>query len=31
MHNDLDHATLRGELPPGVIPAHDGLTLEIAP
>jgi phosphoribosyl 1,2-cyclic phosphate phosphodiesterase len=31
MHNDLDHATLEAELPPGVIPAHDGLTLEIVP
>ncbi|HRO13026.1 MBL fold metallo-hydrolase [Amaricoccus sp.] len=29
MHNDLDHATLLAELPPGVIPAHDGLELEI--
>jgi phosphoribosyl 1,2-cyclic phosphate phosphodiesterase len=29
MHNDLDYATLRAELPPGVIPAHDGLALEI--
>lgn len=29
MHNDLDHATLLAELPPGVIPAHDGLVLEI--
>jgi phosphoribosyl 1,2-cyclic phosphate phosphodiesterase len=25
MHNDLDYATLCGELPQGVIPAHDGL------
>ena len=30
MHNDLDYATLLGELPPGVIPAYDGLVLEIA-
>ena len=29
MHNDLDHATLSAELPPNVIPAHDGLELEI--
>jgi phosphoribosyl 1,2-cyclic phosphate phosphodiesterase len=30
MHNDLDYATLAAELPAGVIPAYDGLTLEIA-
>ena len=30
MHNDLDYATLAAELPAGVIPAHDGLALEIA-
>ena len=30
MHNDLDYATLAAELPPGVIPAYDGLILEIA-
>jgi len=30
MHNDLDYATLAAELPPGVIPAYDGLTLELA-
>ena len=29
MHNDLDYATLREELPAGVIPAYDGLKLEI--
>jgi phosphoribosyl 1,2-cyclic phosphate phosphodiesterase len=29
MHNDLDHAALLAELPSGVIPAHDGLELEI--
>ena len=29
MHNDLDYATLTSELPAGVIPAYDGLTLEI--
>jgi phosphoribosyl 1,2-cyclic phosphate phosphodiesterase len=31
MHNDLDYATLVAELPPHVIPAHDGLELEITP
>ncbi len=30
MHNDLDYATLTAELPAGVVPAYDGLTLEIA-
>ncbi|WP_299133096.1 MBL fold metallo-hydrolase [uncultured Amaricoccus sp.] len=30
MHIDLDYATLARELPPGVVPAHDGLTLELA-
>ena len=30
MHNDLDYATLAAELPPNVIPAYDGLELEIA-
>lgn len=29
MHLDMDYATLRAELPPGVIPAHDGLALEL--
>lgn len=29
MHNDLDYATLLDELPAGVVPAHDGLVLEI--
>jgi phosphoribosyl 1,2-cyclic phosphate phosphodiesterase len=29
MHIDLDHARLSADLPPGVIPAHDGLTLDI--
>ena len=29
MHNDLDYATLEAELPANVIPAFDGLTLEI--
>jgi phosphoribosyl 1,2-cyclic phosphate phosphodiesterase len=28
MHIDLDYATLSGELPPGVEPAYDGLTIE---
>ena len=27
MHIDLDYATLKRELPPGVEPAHDGMTL----
>ena len=30
MHNDLDYRTLLAELPPGVEPAYDGMTLEIA-
>ncbi len=30
MHNDLDYATLAAEIPPHVIPAHDGLTLDFA-
>ena len=30
MHNDLDYATLAAELPAGVVPAYDGLALEIA-
>lgn len=29
MHLDLDHATLCAELPAGVIPAHDGLVIEL--
>ena len=29
MHNDLDYATLTTELPPNVIPAFDGLALEL--
>ena len=29
MHNDLDYATLTAELPAGIIPAYDGLALEI--
>jgi phosphoribosyl 1,2-cyclic phosphate phosphodiesterase len=29
MHVDLDHARLLAELPPGVIPAHDGLVLTL--
>ncbi len=28
MHNDLDYAVLSAEIPAGVIPAHDGLTLD---
>ena len=31
MHNDLDYATLMAELPAGIVPAHDGLRLEIGP
>lgn len=27
--HDLDHATLAAELPPGVTPAHDGLSVEM--
>jgi phosphoribosyl 1,2-cyclic phosphate phosphodiesterase len=30
MHSDLDYEKLRGELPPHVEPAHDGLTVEVA-
>jgi phosphoribosyl 1,2-cyclic phosphate phosphodiesterase len=29
MHVDLDYATLAAELPPTVIPAHDGLTVSL--
>ncbi len=29
LHNDLDYATLAGEVPANVIPAHDGLILDI--
>jgi phosphoribosyl 1,2-cyclic phosphate phosphodiesterase len=29
MHIDLDYAALRGELPPGVEPAYDGMVLEV--
>ena len=29
MHNDLDYDTLIGELPAGVVPAYDGLELEV--
>jgi phosphoribosyl 1,2-cyclic phosphate phosphodiesterase len=28
LHSDLDHGVLARSLPPGVVPAHDGLTLE---
>ena len=31
MHNDLDYATLAAELPAGVAPAYDGMTIEIGP
>jgi phosphoribosyl 1,2-cyclic phosphate phosphodiesterase len=30
MHSDLDYEKLRAELPPHVVPAHDGLTIEVA-
>lgn len=29
MHNDLDYRTLATELPEGIVPAHDGMRLEI--
>ena len=29
LSHEFDHASLAGELPPGVSPAHDGLTLEV--
>jgi phosphoribosyl 1,2-cyclic phosphate phosphodiesterase len=29
LHTDLDHATLAAKLPPGVVPAHDGLTVTL--
>jgi phosphoribosyl 1,2-cyclic phosphate phosphodiesterase len=29
MHIDLDYAELSAELPDGVVPAHDGMTLEL--
>lgn len=31
MHVDLDYATLASELPPGVVPAHDGLEIAFDP
>nr|WP_208103306.1 MBL fold metallo-hydrolase [Rubellimicrobium sp. CFH 75288] len=31
MHVDLDHTELAGRLPPGVIPAHDGLQIPFEP
>lgn len=30
LHSDLDYETLRAELPPGVEPAYDGMTVEMA-
>lgn len=30
LHNDLDYATLRAELPPGIEPAYDGMALPFA-
>ncbi|GJD45383.1 Phosphoribosyl 1,2-cyclic phosphate phosphodiesterase [Methylobacterium cerastii] len=29
LHTDLDHATLAAKLPPGVVPAYDGLTVTL--
>jgi phosphoribosyl 1,2-cyclic phosphate phosphodiesterase len=29
MHNDLDYATLCKELPENVVPAYDGMVIEI--
>jgi phosphoribosyl 1,2-cyclic phosphate phosphodiesterase len=29
MHTDMDYATLRGELPPNIEPAFDGMTFEV--
>ena len=29
MHNEVDYATLRRELPPGAEPAYDGMTIEL--
>jgi phosphoribosyl 1,2-cyclic phosphate phosphodiesterase len=31
LHTDFDYETLRRELPPGVEPAHDGMSVEFAP
>ena len=31
MHVDLDYATLARDLPPGVIPAHDGIEIDFDP
>lgn len=31
MHVDLDYATLSRDLPPGVVPAHDGLEIAFTP
>jgi hypothetical protein len=30
MDQSMDYATLKGELPPGVAPAHDGLEIILA-
>ena len=30
LHTDLDYATLSAKLPPNVVPAHDGLQIELA-
>ena len=29
LHNDLDYATLRAELPAGIEPAYDGMALPL--
>jgi phosphoribosyl 1,2-cyclic phosphate phosphodiesterase len=29
MHSDLDYEVLRQSLPPGVVPAHDGMRLRL--
>ena len=29
LHTDLDYATLAAKLPPGIVPAHDGLRLHV--
>jgi phosphoribosyl 1,2-cyclic phosphate phosphodiesterase len=30
MHSDLDYEVLRQSLPAGVVPAYDGMRLEVA-